>query len=136
MAALVTMQRPERLPLSFAQWRLWFLNGYEGPNATYNVRSAWRLRGRLDVEALKSALHDVVRRHESLRTIFPVTDGQPYQHVVAAAAAVPDVTVTPADPASLPGLLEQAALHAFDLARELPVRAWLFRLGPRSTCCC
>ena len=122
-------QRPERLPLSFGQQRLWFLNEYEGPSATYNMPFAWRLHGRLDVDGLKSALHDVVRRHESLRTIFPVVGGQPYQQVIEAAEAVPHVVVVPSDQAGLPRLAAQAARYAFDLTQELPVRAWLFAIG-------
>ena len=127
---LVSTSRPERLPLSFAQRRLWFLARLNGPSAVYNMPFAWRLRGRLDADALTAALRDVVGRHESLRTILPVVGGEPYQRIVEAAEATPDVTVVEADPATLPGLLDQAAGEVFDLAAELPVRVWLFRLAP------
>ncbi|MFF5056757.1 condensation domain-containing protein [Micromonospora sp. NPDC000663] len=129
--ALVATSRPERLPLSFAQRRLWFLARLNGPSSVYNMPFAWRLQGRLDVDALRAALHDVVGRHESLRTVFPEVDGQPYQQILEAAEATPDVTVVEADPATLPRLLEQATRHVFDLATALPVRAWLFRLAPQ-----
>ncbi|NES30211.1 condensation domain-containing protein [Micromonospora terminaliae] len=128
---LVAAARPDRLPLSFAQRRLWFLDQLNGPSAVYNMPFAWRLRGSPDVGALESALRDVVRRHESLRTIFPVVGGQPYQQIVDAAEAAPDLTVVEADPGTLPGLLEQATRHVFDLATQLPIRAWLFRLAPQ-----
>jgi nonribosomal peptide synthetase DhbF len=127
---LKVTQRPERLPLSSGQQRLWFLNEFEGPNATYTMPFAWRLHGQLDADTLRSALHDVVRRHESLRTIFPVVGGQPYQQVIEAAEAVPEVEVVPADQAGLPRLVAQAARYTFDLGQELPVRAWLFTLAP------
>jgi amino acid adenylation domain-containing protein len=127
---LVAGPRPERLPLSSAQRRLWFLNQYEGPNPTYNVPFAWRLHGRLDADALKLALHDVIGRHESLRTVFPAIGGQPYQLVLDAAEAEPEVTMARANSANLPGLLDQATAHVFDLVAELPVRAWLFTLEP------
>ncbi len=126
LPSLVATVRPERLPLSFAQQRLWFITALHGPSTTYNVPFAWRLRGRVDADAMRAALADVAGRHESLRTVFPVAGGEPYQHVVDAGAAVPELTVVRADRAGLPGLMERAAGHIFDLARELPVRGWLF----------
>ncbi|MGW7595715.1 condensation domain-containing protein, partial [Streptomyces rubiginosohelvolus] len=101
-----------------------------GPSATYNVPVAWRLRGPMDAAALTAALRDVVGRHEALRTTFPVVDGQPYQQVTPAARAVPEVTVVRAGESELAALTERAARYVFDLAAELPVRAWLFTLGP------
>src|SRR6185437_13768523 len=127
---LVPAGRPGRLPLSFAQQRLWFLAQLEGPSATYNVPFAWRLRGEVDVAALTAALGDVVGRHEALRTVFPVADGQPCQQVIPAKDTGSVLTAAAADEDSLPGLLAQAAGYAFDLAGELPVRAWLFMLSP------
>ncbi|MFC8851410.1 condensation domain-containing protein, partial [Micromonospora sp. NPDC057141] len=122
-------QRPDQLPLSFAQQRLWFLNQMEGPSPTYNVPFAWRLHGPLNPTTLTTALHDVITRHESLRTTFPAIDGHPYQHIIAAEAARPDITVTPADPTTIAALTEQASRHTFDLAHELPIRAWIFQLN-------
>ena len=122
--------RPDRLPLSFAQQRLWFLEQFHGPSTAYNLPFAWRLRGQLDIAALTAALNDVVTRHESLRTVFPVTDGQPYQHVIQPGQAMVPVEVTAAAPGELAALIEAAARHEFDLATELPIRARLFAPGP------
>jgi nonribosomal peptide synthetase DhbF len=127
--ALAPMARPDRLPLSFAQQRLWFQVQLHGPNPAHNIAFAWRLRGRLDTGALTAALRDVVRRHETLRTVYPVVDGLPYQHVVEAAVARPRVTVATARRPDLPELLARAARCAFDLASDLPVRAWLYSLA-------
>ena len=71
-----------RLPLSYAQQRLWFLYQMEGAGAAYNIPLALRLEGELDVRALEQALGDVVERHEALRTVFPQEEGVPYQKVL------------------------------------------------------
>ena len=68
-----------RLPLSFAQERLWFIDQLEPGNAMYNVPTALRVKGELRLELCEGALHEVVRRHEVLRTRFEGRDGQPAQ---------------------------------------------------------
>ncbi|MGW1779990.1 amino acid adenylation domain-containing protein, partial [Streptomyces sp. NPDC002143] len=120
--------RPERVPLSYAQRRLWFLHRLEGPSAaTYVLPLALRLTGPLDRTALRLALGDVVDRHESLRTVFPEADGVPHQLVLDVR---PELPVTEADEAGLPELLAGAARRGFDLAAEPPLRAELFALAP------
>ncbi|MES4909631.1 MULTISPECIES: condensation domain-containing protein, partial [unclassified Streptomyces] len=127
---LTTRSRPEVVPVSFAQRRLWFLGQMEGPSGTYNIPLSLRLRGQLDVDALRLALGDVVERHESLRTIFPEADGQPRQHVVESGAAVPSLAVIEATEAELPEALVREVGAGFDLSSDLPVRVRLFVLGP------
>ena len=63
--ALVRQERPERLPLSFAQHRLWFLDRLEGSSTEYNMREALRLQGELDIAALEKAIHALAERHEN-----------------------------------------------------------------------
>ncbi|MFF3736460.1 amino acid adenylation domain-containing protein [Streptomyces sp. NPDC002566] len=128
--ALVRADRPEVLPLSYAQQRIWFENSLEGPSPTYNMPFAFRLTGGLDTQALRAALDDLVARHEPLRTTFPVWDGTPEQRVVPGADAVaPFTEVTVAGP-DLTARLSAAARHEFDLAAEIPIRTWLFHTGP------
>jgi len=67
------------LPLSFAQQRLWFIDQLEPNSAAYNLPLAMRLSGPLNLAALERSLSEIIRRHESLRTSFPVRDGRPVQ---------------------------------------------------------
>ncbi|MFE9381464.1 non-ribosomal peptide synthase/polyketide synthase [Streptomyces sp. NPDC006855] len=127
--ALTAGERPEEIPLSPAQRRLWFLNRFEGPGATYNLPLVLRLTGDLDRAALHEALADVVVRHESLRTVFPEIDGRPRQQVLEAGAARPDLPVTDVTADRLDAVIAEAAAEGFDLAAQPPLRARLLRLS-------
>ncbi|MYV92753.1 condensation domain-containing protein, partial [Streptomyces sp. SID1034] len=115
-------------PLSSAQQRLWFLDQLEGPSPTYNIPIALRLAGPLDVDALRRALTDVVGRHEALRTVFRVADGEAYQLVLAADEIDVPLPVVPADEGTLPALLAEESAKAFDLTAQLPLRAALLKV--------
>ncbi|WP_405783769.1 amino acid adenylation domain-containing protein [Streptomyces sp. NBC_00859] len=124
--ALTVMERSGPVPLAHAQQRLWFLDQFEGSSAAYNMPVAVRLSGVLDVVALRGALADVVGRHETLRSVIEVVDGEPLQRVLAGAAA--ELTVEAVTPDELATSLTAAASHPFDLAGEMPLRATLFSL--------
>ncbi|MGH4036179.1 amino acid adenylation domain-containing protein, partial [Actinomycetota bacterium Odt1-20B] len=128
---LLPAVRPDRVPLSYAQRRLWFLDRLDGPGATYNIPLALRLHGTLDVAALRAALGDVVARHESLRTLFPEAAGVPYQQLLDPADARPELRVEEISELDLDAALAASAARGFDLAAELPLRAELFVLGAR-----
>ncbi|MET8074610.1 amino acid adenylation domain-containing protein [Streptomyces sp. NPDC005271] len=122
-------ERPPRIPLSYAQQRLWFLHNLEGPSATYNIPVTLRLAGTLDRTALRLALADVVARHESLRTLFAEeTEGGAgaRQVILPAAQARPELIEETVAPEELDERVRAAASHSFDLTSELPVRGWLF----------
>ncbi|WP_216206426.1 amino acid adenylation domain-containing protein [Amycolatopsis aidingensis] len=125
------MDRPADLPLSFQQQRLWLLYQMEGPAPTYNIPMAVRLTGTLDTEALHAALSDVVSRHETLRTVFPDTEGTPRQHILSPEQARPELPVVPVEPERLDEALNAAVRHPFDLATEPPLRAGVLAIGPR-----
>ncbi|UKD56651.1 amino acid adenylation domain-containing protein [Amycolatopsis sp. FU40] len=123
--------RPARPALSSAQSRLWFLHQLEGPSPTYNITSALRLTGVVDRSALAEALADLVRRHESLRTVFAEHDGVPWQRVLDGASARPELATARVRSAELDGELRRAARHAFRLGEELPIRGTLFQVEDR-----
>ena len=117
------------IPVSFAQQRLWFLGQLEGPSATYNIPLGLRLAGALQPPVLDAALRDVVGRHEVLRTVFPAADGEPWQDIRPVDQVGPLLTVVDAsafDEAELAAAVAAASRCVFQLATELPLRAWLF----------
>ena len=75
--------RDDFLPLSYSQQRLWFLEQLDPGSSTYNLFSAYLLKGDLDVSALEQTFNEIVRRHEILRTVFKSEDGNPTQVVLS-----------------------------------------------------
>ncbi|WP_166243333.1 amino acid adenylation domain-containing protein [Paenibacillus turpanensis] len=124
------VERPEQLPLSLTQRRLWFLHMLEGPSPTYNIPLVIRMSGPLQLEALQAALRDVVQRHEVLRTVFPAVGGTARQVVLDISEAEPSLSVTQVSEAELEERLAQAVRYTFDLAKEPAFRAELFAAGP------
>ncbi len=130
--AITAVSREESLPLSFAQQRLWFLNQIEPESRAYNMGSALRLRGSLDVEALEKAVGEIVRRHEILRTSFPAAAGQPRQQIAPFSGfSVPlvDLSGTTDKEQAARELAEAEAQHVFDLGRGPLFRVTLVRLS-------
>ncbi|WP_431040536.1 amino acid adenylation domain-containing protein [Streptomyces sp. P1-3] len=117
------------IPLSFAQRRLWFIDRFEGPSATYNLPFAVRLTGPLDVTALVAAVRDVVGRHESLRTLIIEEGGVPFQRVLPVAAVELDIPLIDVPPGGLDDAVSAATGYRFDLSTEIPVRACVVRCG-------
>ncbi|MEV0643415.1 amino acid adenylation domain-containing protein, partial [Streptomyces sp. NPDC050619] len=131
---LLPQPRPDQVPVSYAQRRMWFLNRLAEADSeaagAYNLPLALRMEGELDLQALEAALGDVADRHESLRTVFPDADGEPWQQVLEGAAGRPALDVRQADPAQLDELIISASGRGFDLSVELPWRVSLLRVAP------
>ncbi len=127
-AALVAHARPDVIPLSFGQQRMWFLNrlAASGAGAAYTMPLALRLAGDLDVAALEAALGDLADRHETLRTRFPDADGVPRQEILTGRPTLRVVDITPE---RLPDALAESARREFVLAEEPPWRTELLRLS-------
>ncbi|MCF2587137.1 non-ribosomal peptide synthetase [Brevibacterium sp. UCMA 11752] len=126
---LVAADRPTQVPLSYAQARLWFINQFDPSSAAYNIPLTLRMRGRLDVNALQSAINDVIARHESLRTVFPWTAGQPEQVILNPANARIAMSTVGVSEGLVHHTVEAEATRGFDVSRELPIRALLIRLS-------
>ena len=123
-------------PLSFAQQRLWFLDQLVPENPAYNLPIAFRLQGRLEIEALRLAVEGVTARHEALRTSFPARDGRATQEIAPATAmALPVVDLSSLSREDLSSEGAQWALEesrrGFDLARGPLLRVALARLSHR-----
>ena len=133
-ARLVRQPRPERLPLSYAQQRLWFIDQFEGTSTEYNMPEALRLQGELDQEALERTINTIVERHESLRTHFVEVDGEPVQTIVPSLRiAVPVEDLSALDEASqqqaVAAAMRREWEQPFDLARGPVLRIKLLKLG-------
>jgi len=133
---LAPESRQGDLPLSFSQERLWFLDQLNPASAVYNLPTAFRLDGDLDLAAFRGSLGEIVRRHAILRTTFARVGDRPVQRI-APAAAVPvprvDLLALPAEAGEREArrLGREEATRPFDLARGPLLRAVLLRLAPR-----
>ena len=129
--------RTGSLPLSFAQQRLWFLEQLEGESATYNMHSAVRLIGHLDLAALEMAVQEIVCRHEVLRTAFEAVNGVPVQRIyptLKVTLPVLDLQMLSAaeQSAEVRRLATEEAQRPFDLAKVPLLRVTLLQLGKES----
>ncbi|QRN95171.1 non-ribosomal peptide synthase/polyketide synthase [Archangium violaceum] len=123
-------------PLSFAQQRLWFLDRLEPGSTLYNLPSAVRLEGALDAAVLERCLGELVRRHESLRTVFREEEGRAIQVLLPPAPLALPVTDLSALPASerdarVQRLAAEELGRPFELTRGPLLRARLLRLAER-----
>ncbi|MDO4760461.1 MAG: amino acid adenylation domain-containing protein [Corynebacterium sp.] len=124
---------PERAPLSAAQRRLWFLHSSGVADSSYAIPLSVDLRGPVDLSVLALALRDVIARHESLRTRYPVgDDGQPWLEVLDPPTADEVLRYIDArswDDAAVEQAIAEESAREFDLAAAAPIAATVFERG-------
>ncbi|MFE3166655.1 amino acid adenylation domain-containing protein [Streptomyces sp. NPDC059224] len=126
---LAAGERPEQIPLSFAQQRLWLISRIDGPSPTYNIPLALRLNGVIDAEALRQAVGDLMHRHETLRTVFPESGGEAHQVILPPDAATAVLTTAVVSRDALDDEIGRAARHVFDIGSDVPLRCTLFEVA-------
>ncbi|WP_433203461.1 amino acid adenylation domain-containing protein [Nocardia sp. CA-107356] len=126
---LIARPRPDLVPLAPAQQRMWFFNQYDTASGAYNMPIAIRLRGELNIEALHSAVIDVLARHEVLRTRYPDHDGMLIQQVEPVENVDRELIVVPVAPNQLVETVTEFVTEGFDVSIQAPARARLFRVG-------
>lgn len=127
-----THRETNRFPLSFAQQRLWFLDQLQPGNPAFNIFLPIRLTGQLNLKALKRSFNEVINRHEALRTIFTLINGEPFQVIIPNLELnipVIDLQQSPAREAEVLQLTHQAAQLPFNLAKAPLLRVTLLRLA-------
>src|SRR5215213_2360311 len=117
------------LPLSFAQQRLWFLDQLQPGVTAYNIPGALRLRGALKVTALEQSLNEIIARHETLRTVFSVVEGQAVQLIRNSLTI--SLAITEVEETDVPRLARAEAAPPFDLEAGPLLRVRLLRLSER-----
>ncbi|HZF87722.1 non-ribosomal peptide synthetase [Streptomyces sp.] len=123
--ALGAAVRPPRVPLSFAQERMWFLNRLDDGAATYNIPLLVTLDADLDTDALRAALGDLADRHEILRTVIAEHDGVPYQRILPPGELRPVLRRVDCPATETAAHVTAALRHRFDLTAESPLAVWL-----------
>jgi amino acid adenylation domain-containing protein len=137
---ILRIERGNRLPLSAAQQRLWFLHQMDPASPAYNIIHAFRITGPLEVSALQRAFDGLVKRHEILRTVFSVVDGVPYVAIGPAVSVALQTVVH--EPGGTWHTLETVsqftsveAPKPFDIERGPLMRIFLFSLAPSEHVC-
>ncbi|MFZ2753135.1 MAG: amino acid adenylation domain-containing protein [Lysobacteraceae bacterium] len=126
--------RPERIPLTFGQRRLWLLDQFAPGLVAYNSPFGKWLHGELDVDAMRAAIQTLVDRHEVLRTVYPAPGGQPCQKILLQCelpwrSAIADGDEISARRADALRIAREEVVRPFALASDPPIRAVLIRVS-------
>ena len=123
--SITAKPRPLLIPLSFAQRRLWFLDQLLPNTVIYNIPVVFHLKGSVNRTVLEKAFNALIQRHESLRTCFPVNDGEAQQLILSDFAIQLEKRKSLSDIENLAG---QEAFIPFDLSAGPLMRANLIAL--------
>ena len=126
----IVKERPESIPLSFSQERLWFIDQLEG-SLQYHVPAVLRMKGMLNRNALQSAFQTIISRHEILRTVIHTKEGKPYQEINEPAHWQLAITDSPDQPDLLKNTIQQIIRKPFDLSKDYMLRVTLIQLQPQ-----
>ena len=134
LTAIDRVSREGELPLSYAQQRMWFYEHLASGSASFHIPLGLRLKGRLNHAALEQTLGEIIRRHESLRTVFPAVADRPLKVIQEPSRfylPIVDLTTVPVDEreAQAVRVAQQDALRRFDLAKGPLLRPTLLRLA-------
>ncbi|MEO6231489.1 MAG: amino acid adenylation domain-containing protein [Ferruginibacter sp.] len=130
--SIQVQQRPDRIPLSFSQERLWFIDSMEG-SLHYHIPAVIRLTGKLNVNALEGSIQSIIERHEVLRTIFLEEEGQAYQQVKLSdewTLEIEDGSHLEFETNRLQKYIQQLLSKPYDLSKDYMLRSNLIVLGP------
>jgi len=122
------VERPEHIPLSFSQERLWFIDQLEG-SLQYHLPAVLRLKGQLDKEALTHTLRTIIERHEVLRSvILKDKEGQGYQQIMPVDGWGLETTENTSDEATLSKYVATVIGKPFNLSADYMLRAELIKI--------
>ncbi|REG90461.1 non-ribosomal peptide synthetase, partial [Flavobacterium aquicola] len=127
LPTIVVENRPVRIPLSFSQERLWFLDALQG-STEYHIPIVLSLEGALEVSILEQTLQEIVARHEVLRSMLLSEDGIGYQEIISAEDWSLDQAIV-SDDLSLENNIADYVNKPFDLSKDFKLRACLYTLG-------
>lgn len=129
---LMARKRAEIVPVSAVQRGMWLLNRADPTSPAYNVSLALRLTGELDLGALSAAVRDLVHRHETLRTSYPMINGEPIQVIIPAEIVAAELDITPRSvTAGIDDEIAAVTGRGFDVTTSAPVRLAVLKVSDR-----
>jgi acyl carrier protein len=121
--------------LNVKEQALWMLQRLVPDSGVSNESLVFAVSGRLDVDVLSRQVKRLVRRHPALRTVFPELHGTPSAVVLPETDSVVDVVVVDEPTATVESAVGEFVAAAFDLTRQPPIRAGVWRYPNGDVCC-